>query len=401
MSHSLIGKKNSNRRDFPQFYEFKKRLFAALRASEWDDARRIIEEYERLIPSIKRTQDRLLCKAVLKALRGKIPCSGGDFKSFIRLVNELPRVHRMVWANERNGKVTGMTHVALEIYLEVEGVQIEPSLKLALQKRSKSSPRKFVLKGPSAVRKRFLASDNPPIRPDLAASRVEKENYLTCSALRILSNILMESGRRCVCLLGIELRHFFLSRAFSEVVVPFTKGHSERNMAVPISPLWVRREYLHLQDFLSFVRCQTDHAATTRLTEIAGLGRFEQCESDRGHNAVYQAIKKHFCEDENPATHVPRIHFVSWFFVRALVAHHPWLLKEEEILECCIDDPWFQPEALDRFRVIYPTESLSAIEICRRIVGHRDGLMIATVYCRSLPILLQLWTNPKLRAQMI
>ena len=398
ISRSLGGKRNDNRRDFPRFYMFKKQLFAALRGCAWDEAKLIIEQYEELIPAIVRIQDRRLCKAILKVLRGKAPSARTDFNYLIRQVNELPRVHRMVWANERNGKVTGMTRVVLRKYLEVEEVVIEPALEASLQKRSKTPPRQFVLEAPSAVRKRFLSSDNPPIRPDLGASRMEKEKYLACGAFRILANILIESGRRCVCLLGIELRHFFFARGFSEFVVPFTKGHSEKNMSVPISPLWVSREFGHLQNFLSFVRCQTDLAPTTRLTEIAGLGRFEHSDSERGHSAVYQAIKRHFCEDENPATHVPRIHFVSWFFVRALVAHHPWLLEEEQILECCVDDPWFQPEALNRFRVIYPTESLSAIEVCRRIIGHGNGMMIATVYCRSLPILLKLWTNPKLQA---
>jgi hypothetical protein len=392
-------KPRHSNRWFKNFFEFKSRLFAALKKEEYDAAGGLLLRLGSVIPGIAHPGDKILCRALLKILQAPIRQRNPSVKDLIRLVNELPRVHRSWQVKRRVGKVYGITSKAFEIYRDVavaSGSDLPEKLFRRLKAKSKAVPRQYFLCHPSEGRELYFQG-MPPSSPSAADPAVSAD-YIKHSFIRIMANMMWEFGVRSVSFLEIELRHIVMTERFVSIIVPSSKGKVMQDCELVASWLWPVEELKHLREFVGWLKSKGLFDPKVRVTELAGFGRFEGKDSSpAAYRAVEKGVRAYFRDVDGPkGLHIPRIQFASWFPIRCLVAHHRWL-RDESILSCCKDDPWFTDEALDRLLNLYPSECYSVLEIERRILMQASPREIVLTYLRTLPVLVELWANPRLQ----
>ena len=131
-------------REFPVFSGTKAAMFAAMRAGRWQEADVLLEMLSVRVGSIKHESDQILCQCLLHILAEPVRERDLSMEGLQRRVNELPRVHRMVQARARSGRIHGATMKALKDYravLESRGSPMSAELIKLFGMKSKGLPR--------------------------------------------------------------------------------------------------------------------------------------------------------------------------------------------------------------------------------------------------------------------
>jgi hypothetical protein len=248
----------------------------------------------------------------------------------------------------------------------------------------KRPPRKVPLYPPAAIRRMYAITDAPLSYDEL----VRRPALVRDAAFRALCSILVHGWQRHCSLIHLELGDMLLAGDHPEIVIRWSKS-GWTNQRIPIWAIMPDEEIIGLRELVRFAVRRLGCPWDTRLSELAGLGRFEAPASAIAQRRFCEEMAKRVPEFQH-STHLPRASGLSWAPVRALVAQYPSLI-EHPILVPLRNDPWFRPEELAKFRTIIPSGSTDSAEIFRRIACWSTTAQFVASYCRSWHVLLALW----------
>jgi hypothetical protein len=237
-------------------------------------------------------------------------------------------------------------------------------------------PRPFDLEPPDLLAARYQLNLTPA---DFQKLSIEQQ------ALYVIRCVLIYSGRRATCLTGVCLKHFKLSGLYADLIIPFSKGENTAMFPAPISGIWPEGAVAALKWFLA--NCK-NHGKDqdAKLTVIAGAGDFI-----KGQDAgLRQALKLQFSRTGIPHArlHDGRITWLTWLPIRVWCARHRSLLAHP-LLKNVVRGELFSNQALDQLAQIFPA-GVDVMFGMQRLVSHATPQMAATVYIRSLPLLIRL-----------
>jgi len=228
-----------------------------------------------------------------------------------------------------------------------------------LKKKDRPRARLLALTNPLLVEREYGL--NRPY-PDLGNS-IE-------AAMRVILIILFNCGRRARCLLDVQLKHFQACGRICDLVIPTTKVTLANGQRVPLSRLLSPADLDFVLSWLENLRKTQELSQETYLFDLLGIFRVKYLESDLGRSKMVEVFSRVLGKHGLAlSTHLPRHTFVTWFAVRALLAHYP-ALRNHPILRDCIDHPWFSEEGLAAFRQVVPSRVSSASCAILPIIGH-------------------------------
>jgi len=287
----------------------------------------------------------------------------------------------------RDGLVEGRMNSALRQTAQVvwssRTVPIHGHFEAAYRTPIKRSPRRVPLYPPSEIRAMYAIADPPASYAEL----IRWPSLVEEAAFRALRSILVHGWQRHCSLVHLELGDMLLAGDHPEIVIRWSKS-GWTNQRVPIWAVMPDEEISGLRSLLRYAVKDLGCSWDVRLTELAGLGRFEAPASAIAQRKFCEAMARRVSEFQH-STHLPRASGLSWAPVRALVAHHPELVNHP-ILAPLRGDPWFRPGDLAKFRGIIPSTLTDSAEIFRRIACWATTEQFISSYCRSWHVLLAL-----------
>ena len=316
----------------------------------------------------------------MKTHPGKINRSLSTDRKMLQL---LPTALTLVRDGLVEGRMNSALRQAAQIVWSSRIVPIHDDFEAAYRTPIKHSPRRVPLYPPSAIRAMYAITDPPTSYAEL----VRQPALFEEAAFRALRSILVHGWQRHCSLVHLQLGDMLLAGDHPEIVIRWSKS-GWTNQRVPIWAIMPDEEIAGLRSLLRYAARDLGCSWNTRLTELAGLGRFETPASAIAQRKFCEAMARRVPEFRH-STHLPRGSGLSWAPVRALVAHHPELMNHPILAPLC-GDPWFRPEDLVKFRGIIPSTSTDSAEIFRRIACWATTEQFISSYCRSWHVLLGL-----------
>lgn len=320
--------------------------------------------------------DAAVAQSCLKYLRNA-PERGEDhaqFTSHERYLYLFPYAHESLSANKRLEYVGPAQAHAINV-LNKLGSYPKADLTF-LTKLDRRITRQLSLTNPVVVEREY-GLDRP--YPDVLD--------VLHSTLRIILIILFNSGRRARCLFDVKLKHFHVAGAVVDLQIPSTKVGSAAHQRIPLSRLLSERD---LEFFLLWLNSRLLDLGLDReiyLFDLLGITRDRKLEPDVARSRLGSLFSQLLGKNGIAvSTHIPRHCFITWFPVRALVAHHPEL-RNHPLLKDCLDHFWFSIEGLQAMRLLIPSEVTPCTAEIIKIVGHRQPTETRRSYGRSWSLL--------------
>lgn len=207
------------------------------------------------------------------------------------------------------------------------------------------------------------------------------------AAIRVMCLLLADCWQRHCSIVSVELQHFAMGINYQELRIVRSKN-GPANQAIPLWALLSPTDLQFLRKFLD--RCQAEYPndKTRRLTEVAGIGRFDCSQFQVAQKAFVRELRTknpNFCD----VTHLPRVTGLSWAPIRALAAFRPDIMSHPEISNLS-SHPWFTEEALGRFRQLLGSKATDSLEIYRRIACWSTPEQFVKTYWRLSHLYLDL-----------
>lgn len=212
------------------------------------------------------------------------------------------------------------------------------------------------------------------------------KNNIRRAALRIITAVLFECGRRAACIRELTLGDFRIGPYSGQISLHIRSSKSDASSRnyLPISLLWPKEELEYLLEFLALTK------DIPNFTKILDLGEIKV--SSNNWEKTRAELSKALAEGTNrPCVnlHLPRITWATFWPVRV---HLAWNL-------CDFDHPlmgqlkshrWFSVANLSKLRTLLETPVNDSVEIARRVMGHASWDQFITSYNRSWPLLVAL-----------
>ncbi len=253
----------------------------------------------------------------------------------------------------------------------------------------------------SVSRTRNPARGYALVRPELYAAcygigdaPADPTDNLKRAALRVLSAVLVHTGRRASCLVGLTSSHFGIfpdsvaGGRFVSLRIPSSKVDSEINAPIPIDLLWPTEEIDHLEAFLDHPSVR--HNPHQTLLATAGIGRLSKRNKDLAQQRIANRLAEFGLQNIQRSTHRARTTWATWWPIRVLCCREPWLLDEVRWLSPLRVHPWFQPDALARLGALVGDMHVDSINVGRQIMGMGSPAEFIKSYCRSWPLVMHL-----------
>jgi len=237
-------------------------------------------------------------------------------------------------------------------------------------------PKRRRLESPRAVDEKFGVATPPPKLDDLLEGRARVED----AAFRAMCAIMVHGWQRHCSLMRLELGDLILGGNHPELVIRYTKT-GRVDQRIPVWAIFPDEEIQGLRDLERYAAGNLECSSDTRLTELAGIGRF----NDQNSALAQQLFRKRLAcatKYSPDITHLPRSNGLSWAPVRAIVCRHPSLLNLAMMRPLRIH-PWFQLHELRKFRRIVPSLECDMVEVFRRVACWASPEQFLESYCRS------------------
>jgi hypothetical protein len=215
---------------------------------------------------------------------------------------------------------------------------------------------------------------------DVAMDRISS---LRDSALRVAWVIMAYCGRRASCLLHLTLGDFLSiidlmsNRELVELRLRYAKTRQARRGRLKLHLLLPAEELRHLAEFLK--KAATEYPETWRdltLVELFAGRKFSSNEVSK----IVAVLLDNLPQGSVRLGHLPRITFATWLPLRILVARDRRLLAHPAV-DAVRNHPWFSTEMLNKLLELIGNDTVDALEIVRRVLGHTSSYEFLASYC--------------------
>ena len=208
------------------------------------------------------------------------------------------------------------------------------------------------------------------------------------ASLRVLT-ILLFCGRRVRCLTEVKVKDFYATiENGTEVFVPSSKVHSQRETWLPLAPILGNRDLSFLSSWIE--RMKSEGRGEAYLVDLAlGERIAERLSSDEIQRKISLRLMESLDREAPVNTHDPRRVFASWFPIRCMLAEHRELI-DHPLLIGHLQSDVFEDYALDRLQKVIDGGLEDPLMLCAKFMGNSHTYQLRKTYCRSWPILLAL-----------